>query len=274
VQSPRPKSARNPKTPPGARRRRRLAGRAPICVATPRCARGTAGRVFARREALDREALRAGMSYMTEHVDGYHHLREDALFALLCEARSRPGEVHREGQARASVHRRRRQAADCGAGTTRADRPRRRSRADLWRRRLCRRHADALWTSRKASFFPAPARFSTRTTSPRSTAPSCASSTRSFEASLQSAYAAYSPLVRYLAKQPVLQQVVGALEQRPRLRLDARRDPVRAGRRCRARAGARTTHPKSGALIAASTGCNGRASPSIGRRSYAFAGRR
>jgi len=32
---------------------------------------------------LDRDAVRAVMTYMTQHLDGYHHRREDAMFARL-----------------------------------------------------------------------------------------------------------------------------------------------------------------------------------------------
>ena len=36
-------------------------------------------------EPIDREAFLSGMTYMTQHLDGYHHMREDAMFALLAK---------------------------------------------------------------------------------------------------------------------------------------------------------------------------------------------
>ena len=50
-----------------------------------------------------------------------------------------------------------------------------------------------------------------------------------FEASLRDAYAAYSPLVRYLAEQPAFQQAVGALDRFRNQRLDVRRQCAGVG---------------------------------------------
>ena len=40
-------------------------------------------RLASRGQAIDREAVRAVMHYMTGHPDAYHHPREDAMFARL-----------------------------------------------------------------------------------------------------------------------------------------------------------------------------------------------
>jgi branched-chain amino acid transport system ATP-binding protein len=210
VQSPRPRSARNPKHRPahdvvGALQAEHQYASRLLDVLAERLAASSRG------EALDREALRAGMSYMTEHVDGYHHLREDALFALLVKrapdlARS-IAKVKREHRSIGAAGKRLIAALERPARTARGDEAElisgvagyvgaMRTHMDLEEGELFPRAREVLDEDDLAEID----RTFMRVIDPL------------FEASLQSAYAAYSPLVRYLAEQPVLQQVVGALD--------------------------------------------------------------
>jgi hemerythrin-like domain-containing protein len=164
-----------------------------------------------RGEPLDREALRAGMTYMTEHLDGYHHLREDALFALLLErdpamknAVAKAKREHRSigtaGKRLVTVLERLSQggrgdaaAVIAGVGDYVGAM---RAHMDLEESELFPRARQVLDADDLAEVD----RAFMRVVDPI------------FEASLQSAYAAYSPVVRYLAEQPGLQRVVGALD--------------------------------------------------------------
>ena len=162
-----------------------------------------------RGDPVDRDALLAGMTYMTQHLDGYHHLREDALFALLVKREPDLAKViakikreHRSiglagekllallarpakdgGQA----------AAIAGVGDY----------VDAMREHMGVEERELFPRARKAlddDDFAEVDRAFMRVVDPI------------FEASLQQAYAAYSPVVRYLADQPALQQIVNALD--------------------------------------------------------------
>jgi hemerythrin-like domain-containing protein len=207
VQSPRPRSARNPKHRPahdvvGALQAEHQYASRLLDVLAERLAASSRG------EALDHEALHAGMTYMTEHVDGYHHLREDALFALL---------VKRAPDLAKSIAKVKREHRSIGAAGKRLVAALERTGGDddaavragvgdyvdamrahmgLEERELFARAREVLDEEDLAEID----RTFMHVVDPL------------FEASLQSAYAAYSPLVRYLAEQPVLQQVAGALD--------------------------------------------------------------
>jgi hemerythrin-like domain-containing protein len=164
-----------------------------------------------RGDPVDRDALLSGMTYMTQHLDGYHHLREDALFERLVERDPRLAKAiakirqeHRSiGAAgkrlvaalgRLTPGSRRGEAAVVAAvgdyvGAMRAH-------MGVEERELFPRARQVLGEDD----FAAVDQDFMRVVDPI------------FEASLEDAYAAYSPVVRYLAEQPAVQRVAGALE--------------------------------------------------------------
>jgi len=164
-----------------------------------------------RGERLDREALLAGMTYMTQHLDGYHHLREDAMFALL---------VKRDPGLKTAIARIKREHRSIGAAGKKVvaalERPSKGGRSDeagviaavgdyvgAMRAHMDLEEGELFPRARQvldADDFAEVDRAFMRVVDPI------------FEASLQDAYAAYSPVVRYLAEQPVLQQVVGTVD--------------------------------------------------------------
>jgi hemerythrin-like domain-containing protein len=161
-------------------------------------------------QPLDREAFVAGMGYMTQHLDGYHHLREDAMFARLvkrapdlatCIAR-----VKSEHRSIGSAGKR------LLAALERAPRGGRsaedglisgiaeyvtamRAHMAVEERELFPRARQLLDEEDRAEIDHA----FVRVIDPI------------FEASIREAYGAYSPIVRHLAEQPAVRQVVGAL---------------------------------------------------------------
>ena len=161
-------------------------------------------------QPLDREALLAGMTYMTRHLDGYHHLREDAMFALLSK---RDPEL---SKAIAKVKREHRSIGAAGKKLVAAlERPSQGGRGDagvisgvgdyvgamrahmgLEERDLFARAREVLDEDDLAEID----RAFMRVIDPL------------FEASVRDAYAAYSPVVRYFAEQPAIQQAFGALD--------------------------------------------------------------
>jgi hemerythrin-like domain-containing protein len=161
-------------------------------------------------QPLDREAFLAGMGYMTQHLDGYHHLREDAMFARLVKRApdlAKPiARVKREHRSIGSAGKRLLVAlerpprvgrsAEAGLISGIADYvSAMRAHMGLEERELFPRARQLLDEEDRAEID----RAFIRVIDPI------------FEASIQDAYAAYSPIVRHLAERPAVRQVVGAL---------------------------------------------------------------
>jgi branched-chain amino acid transport system ATP-binding protein len=165
----------------------------------------------ARGEPVDREAFHAGMTYMTQHLDGYHHLREDAMFARLVERDPHLAKViekvkgeHRSIGATGkrllgALERLSRDGhRDEGGvvsgvrdyvGAMRRHMAVEEDRIFARARQVLDQH-DLAEIDRAFMHVIDPI----------------------FEASVRDAYAAYSPLVRLLAEQPAVRQALGALE--------------------------------------------------------------
>ena len=164
-----------------------------------------------RGQPPDREALLAGMTYMTRHLDGYHHVREDAMFARLVKrdphlAKS-IAKVEREHRSIGSAGKKLVAALARPAQGSRDDDDgviagvfeyvgAMRAHMDLEERELFPRARELLDEHDLAEVD----RAFMRVVDPI------------FEATVREAYAAYPPVVRYLAEQPAIQQAVGALD--------------------------------------------------------------
>ena len=164
-----------------------------------------------RGQPLDPEAFLAGMTYMTRHLDGYHHLREDALFALLAkrdpDSAKGIAKVKREHRSIGAAGKRLLAAlerfASPGGRAGQAEVisgvgdyvSAMRAHMSLEERELFPRARQLLDKNDLEEID----RAFMRVVDPI------------FEATVRDAYAAYSPVVRYLAEQPAIQQIVGAL---------------------------------------------------------------
>jgi hemerythrin-like domain-containing protein len=166
---------------------------------------------LSRGQPIDREASLGAMTYMTQHSDAYHHPREDAMFARL--AKRDPRLVTRI----AEIERAHRTIGSAGKQLLAAlQRLKEGSRAD--EAGVASRMGDYIGAMREhmaieeRDLFPRARqvlddddlakidRAFRRVTDPI------------FEASVRDAYAAYSPVVRYLAEQPALRQALGVLD--------------------------------------------------------------
>jgi len=164
----------------------------------------------ARGEPLDREASLGVMTYMTRHPDAYHHPREDAMFARL--VKRDPGLAKRIAQ----VQKDHRTIGSDGKKLLVAlERLQQDSREDKRVAALIAHYARALrdhMAIEEQDLFPRARqvlddhdlaevdRALRRVLDPI------------FEAEVRDAYAAYSPVVRYLAEQPAIQSAVGLLD--------------------------------------------------------------
>ena len=165
----------------------------------------------ARGEPLDREASLAVMTYMTQHPDAYHHPREDAMFALLAKRDphlvKRIAEVKRAHRTIGSAGQQllgalERLSQDSRAGDGVVSRigdyvSAMREHMAIEERDLFPRASEVL---DDADFAEVDRAFR-RVVDPL------------FEASVRDAYAAYSPVVRYLAEQPAVQSTIGMLDR-------------------------------------------------------------
>jgi hemerythrin-like domain-containing protein len=164
-----------------------------------------------RGQALDRGAALGVMQYMTSNPDCYHHPREDAMFARL--VKRDPGSASRI----AEMQRAHRTIGAAGkrllAALQRLDRNAHGDEAGVVSR--MRDYAGAMrehMTIEERDLFPRASallddddlekidRAFARATDPL------------FEAQLRDAYAAYSPLVRYLVEQPAVRHAFDLLE--------------------------------------------------------------
>ena len=163
-----------------------------------------------RGEPLDPEALLAGMTYMTRHLDEYHHVREDALFALLAkrdpDSAKCIAKVKREHRSIGSAGKRLLAALERFSPAGRGGHAEvisgvrdyvsaMRAHMSLEERELFPRARQLLDEHDRGEID----RAFMRVVDPI------------FEATVKDAYAAYSPVVRYLAEQPAIQQIVSAL---------------------------------------------------------------
>ena len=166
---------------------------------------------LSRGQPIDREASLGALTYLTQHSDAYHHPREDAMFARL--AKRDPRLVTRI----AEIERAHRTIGSAGKHLLAAlQGPQKDSRAD--EAGVASRMGDYVGALREhmaieeRDLFPRARhvledddlaeidRAFRRVTDPL------------FEASVRDAYAAYHPVVRYLAEQPALRQSLGLLD--------------------------------------------------------------
>jgi len=165
----------------------------------------------ARAEPLDREASIAVMRYMTEYPDAYHHPREDAMFARLAKRDSslvaRIAEIKRAHRTIGSAGKKLLAALQRLEGNTRVDEggvisrmndyvKALREHMSIEERDLFQRAREVLDEQDLEEIDHAFA----RVIDPL------------FEAAVEDAFAAYSPLVRYLVEQPVVRGALGALD--------------------------------------------------------------
>ncbi len=162
-------------------------------------------------EPLDRQASIAVMSYMTQCPDAYHHPREDAMFARLAKRDSslveRIAEIKRAHRTIASAGKQLLAALQRLEDGTRVDQGKVVSRMNDYvnalREHMSIEERDLFQRAREVlddQDLEEIDRAFARVTDPL------------FEAAVQDAYAAYSPLIRYLVEQPVVRQALGALD--------------------------------------------------------------
>jgi hemerythrin-like domain-containing protein len=164
-----------------------------------------------RGQPIDREASLGAMTYLTHHSDAYHHPREDALFARLAKRDpglvTRIGEIERAHRTIGSSGKRLLAALQDLKENSRADEAGVASRMGDYvgalREHMAIEERDLFPRARQVLEDDDLAeidRAFRRVTDPI------------FEASVRDAYAAYHPVVRYLAEQPALRQALGVLD--------------------------------------------------------------
>jgi hemerythrin-like domain-containing protein len=165
----------------------------------------------ARAEPLDRQASIAVMSYMTEYPDAYHHPREDAMFARLAERDSglvaQIAEIKRAHRTIGSAGKKLLAALLRLEANSRVDEGRVISRMNDYvkalREHMSIEERDLFQRAREVldeRDLEEIDRAFVRVIDPI------------FEAAVQDAYAAYSPLIRYLVEQPIIRRALGALD--------------------------------------------------------------
>jgi len=167
---------------------------------------------LSRGQPLDRESSLAVMAYMTQHLDAYHHQREGAMFVrlakrdphlakLIAEVERAHRTIGSAGKLLLAALKRLPQdglVVKAGVATRIGDYvSAMREHMAIEERDLFPRARQILDDHDLAEID----RAFTRVIDPI------------FEASLRDAYAAYSPVVRYLAEQPAFQQAIGALDR-------------------------------------------------------------
>jgi hemerythrin-like domain-containing protein len=164
-----------------------------------------------RDKPLDRQASIAVMSYMTQCPDAYHHPREDAMFARLAKRDSslveRIAEIKRAHRTIGSAGRQLLAALRRLEDGTRVNEGKVVSRMNDYvnalREHMSIEERDLFQRAREVlddGDLEEIDRAFARVTDPI------------FEAAVRDAYAAYSPLIRYLVEQPVVRQALGALD--------------------------------------------------------------
>jgi hemerythrin-like domain-containing protein len=165
----------------------------------------------ASAEPLDRQASIVVMSYMTECPDAYHHPREDAMFARLAERDSslvaQIAEIKRAHRTIGSSGKKLLAALQRLEDNSRVDEGRVISRMKDYvkalREHMSIEERDLFQRAREVldeRDLEEIDRAFARVIDPI------------FEAAVQDAYAAYSPLIRYLVEQPVVRRTLGALD--------------------------------------------------------------
>lgn len=160
---------------------------------------------------LERQASIAVMSYMTQCPDAYHHPREDAMFARLAKRDSRLvdriAEIKRAHRTIGSAGKQLLAALQRLEDGTRVDQgkvvARMKKYVTTMREHMSIEERDLFQRAREVldeRDLEEIDRAFARVTDPI------------FEAAVRDAYAAYSPLVRYLVEQPVVRQALGALD--------------------------------------------------------------
>ena len=162
-------------------------------------------------EPLDGQASSAVMSYMTEYPDAYHHPREDAMFARLAERDSslvaQIAEIKRAHRTIGSAGKKLFAALQRLEDNSRVDQGRVISRMNDYvkalREHMSIEERDLFQRAREVldeRDLEEIDRAFARVIDPL------------FEAAVQNACAAYSPLIRYLVEQPVVRRALGALD--------------------------------------------------------------
>src|SRR5664279_390735 len=166
---------------------------------------------LSRGQPIDREASLGAMAYLTQHSDAYHHPREDAMFARLVKRDprlvTRIAEIERAHRTIGSAGKRLLAALqglkqdshgdEAGVASRMGDYVGAlREHMAIEERDLFPRASQVLEDDDLAEID----RAFQRVTDPL------------FEASVRDAYAAYHPVVRYLAEQPALRQTLGVLD--------------------------------------------------------------
>jgi len=166
----------------------------------------------ASRDApFDRQASIAVMSYMTQYPDAYHHPREDAMFARVAKRDSslvgRIAEIKRAHRRIGLAGKQLLSALQRLEDGARVDQGKVLSRmndyVNAMREHMAIEERDLFQRAREVldeRDLEEIDRAFARVTDPI------------FEAAVQHAYAAYSPLIRYLVEQPVVRQAIGALD--------------------------------------------------------------
>ena len=166
---------------------------------------------LSRGKPIDREASIGAMTYMTQHSDGYHHPREDAMFARLAKRDprlvTRIAEIERAHRAIGSAGKQLLSALQRLQKGNPADEAGVASRMGDYigamREHMAIEERDLFPRARQVLDDDDLAKIDRafrRVTDPI------------FEASVREAYAAYNPVVRYFAEQPALRQVLGVLD--------------------------------------------------------------
>lgn len=164
-----------------------------------------------RDKPLDRQASLAVMSYMTQCPDAYHHPREDAMFARLAKRdpslMERIAEIKRAHRTIGSAGKQLLAALQRLEGGTRVDEgnvvSHMKDYVNALREHMSIEERDLFQRAREVlddRDLEEIDRAFARVTDPI------------FEAAVQDAYAAYSPLIRYLVEQPAVQQALDVLD--------------------------------------------------------------
>jgi hemerythrin-like domain-containing protein len=164
-----------------------------------------------RGQPLDREALLSGVTYMTRHLDGYHHRREDVMFARLVKRDPGAAELV------AKVEREHRTIGSTGkhllAELERLSQGGHGDEAGVISR--VGDYVDAMrvhMALEERELFPRALRLLDEHDLEEIDRAFMRVIDPIFEASVRDAYAAYNPVVRYLAEQPAIRQAVGAID--------------------------------------------------------------
>jgi hemerythrin-like domain-containing protein len=168
-------------------------------------------RALSRGRPIDLEASLGAMTYMTQHIDAYHHPREDAMFARLAKRDpsrvTRIAEMERAHRTIGSAGRQllaALQRLQEGSGADKADvASRMGDYVGAMREHMAIEERDLFLRARQVLDHEDLAKIDRafrRVTDPI------------FEASVRDALTAYPPVVRYFVEQPALRQALGVID--------------------------------------------------------------